>query len=101
MGDDDLCAGKVHVTSAQRERIAFKPKYVYFLEPGMTVVNEAGKVVGRVKSVGTGSMQLTPGNVSLNDFPDLDKDGRRTCRITVVGPGDDITLHASSRQLNE
>lgn len=101
VGDDDLYAGKVHVTLAQAGQITFHPKHVYFLEPGMTVINEAGKAVGRIKSVGSGNLQLTSRQSSLNDFPDLDKDGRRTCRIMVIGPGDDIVLHASARELSQ
>ncbi len=97
VGDDELSAGTVHITSAAGNRIEFNPKYVYFIEPGMTVVNEAGRVVGRIKSIKSGSAGLDTNALTLRNFPDRNRDGRRTCRVMVVGPGDTLTLHTSLR----
>ena len=97
VGDEDLTAGTVHVTAARGDRIDFVPKHVWFIQPGMTVVDEAGKVVGRVRSVEQGSARLTNGPLTLRSFPDRNRDGQRTCRVAVVGPGDRLTLHRSVR----
>ncbi len=97
VGDDELSAGTIHITSAAGNRIEFNPKYVYFIEPGMTVVNEAGKGVGRIKSIKSGSAKLDTNTLTLRNFPDRNRDGRRTCRVMVVGPGDTLTLHTSLR----
>jgi hypothetical protein len=95
-GDEDLFAGTVHVSSADGREIDFLPRHLYFLQPGMTVVNEDGRVVGRIRSVRHGRMTLES-PVAPESFPDRNGDGRRTCRIAVIGPGDRIRLHASER----
>ena len=99
VGDDDLCAGRVHVSAVKGAVISFLPKQVWFLEPGMTVVNEAGAVVGRIQETvqDSGAATLTRKDARLEDFPDLDGDGRRTVRIGVVGPGDSAALHRAQR----
>jgi hypothetical protein len=98
VGDDDLCAGTVRITSAQGNRIFFEPRYIYFVEPGMTAVNEAGEAVGRVRTIKEGIAELSgKDSYSLEDFPDTNGDGRRTCRFAVVGPGDRVILHSSVR----
>jgi hypothetical protein len=97
VGDDDLSPATIQVVSARGARISFYPRHTYFAEPGMTLVNEAGKAVGRIRSIGGGTATLTRSGLSLRDFPDHDGDGRRTCRIVVVGPGDTVTLHTSAR----
>jgi len=98
VGDEDLSAGTVHVTSASGDRMHFAPKYVWFIRPGMTVVNEAGKDVGRIKSVEQGVARLTGSSLTMRDFPDCNRDGQRTCRVMVVGPGDSLVLHRSVRR---
>ena len=97
VGDEDLSAGTVHVTSARGNRIRFLPEHVWFIQPGMTVVDEADTVVGRVEVVEQGAARLAGGPLSLRRFPDRDGDGQRTCRAMVVGPGDRVTLHRSVR----
>jgi hypothetical protein len=99
VGDEDLSAGTVHVTSARGERIEFLPKHVWFIQPGMTAVNEDGKVVGRIESVEQGSVRIRGRRLTLRDFPDRDGDGQRTMRAMVVGPGDRVTVHHSIRKV--
>lgn len=96
VGDNELSAGTIHIATVEDTRVTFLPKFVYFIEPGMTVVDETGHVVGRLKSVGTSTAELetAPGAAA---FPDLDNDGRRTCHITVIGPGDTVNIHTSRR----
>jgi hypothetical protein len=100
VGDDDLCAGTIHVTWAGehegRHQINFLPKFVYFLEPGMTLVNESGKVVGKLVESLTGA-EVVDRPLLLNDFPDINGDGRPTLRVTVVGPEDRGRRYLSSR----
>jgi len=97
VGDEDLSAGTLNVTSARGDRIHFAPKHVWFIQPGMTVVNEAEKAVGRIKSVEQGAARLTGSSLTMRDFPDCNRDGQRTCRVMVVGPGDSVVLHCSVR----
>ena len=97
VGDEDLAAGTVQVTAVDGPKVTFSPKYVYFIEPGMTLVNESGKVVGRLVSTRPGQATVSR-DVTLEDFPDLDQDGRRTCRAMVIGPGDTVTGHAAYRR---
>ena len=97
VGDEDLCAGTVSVTSARGDRIHFTPKHVWFIQPGMTVVNEEEKAVGRIKSIEQGTARLTGSSLTLRDFPDGNRDGQRTIRAMTVGPGDSVALHRSVR----
>jgi oligo-alginate lyase len=97
VGDDDLTAGKVYVTDIAERCITFTPAFNYFLEPGMSVVNLAGVCVGRIRTVRLGRMTLDRDGITLEDFPTETPDGRRPCRIAVVGRGDRITLHFSTR----
>ncbi|MCP4639780.1 MAG: hypothetical protein GY851_05080 [bacterium] len=102
VGDDDLYAGKVHVDETKSHDIAFVPKQAWFLEAGMTVVNEAGDAVARITETVVGSGRATLSHeVSLDDFPDRDGDGRRSCKVVVVGPGDRVILHRVERMIPE
>ena len=97
VGDGDLSTATIQVVSARGARIRFFPRHTYFAEPGMTLVNEAGKAVGRIQSIDDGYATLNRSGLTLRDFPDRDGDGRRTCRVVVVGPGDTVTIHTSVR----
>ncbi len=102
VGDDDLCAGVIHVNWAGehegRHQINFLPKFVYFLEPGMTLVNETGDVVGRLVKSFTGAAAVDRA-LSLDDFSDLNGDGRHTVRVAVIGPGDQIKRYRALRDI--
>jgi hypothetical protein len=97
LGSEDLAEGTVHVTAAKGSRIEFRPRFVDFVEAGMTVVNEAGKTVGRLRAIDDGKATLSSSSLTLRDFPDRNRDGRRTCRFVVIGPGDSVTFHRSVR----
>jgi hypothetical protein len=97
VGHEDLAEATVHVTSAKGNRFEFHPRFAYHALPGMSLVNEAGKVVGRLRSARQGTATVSNKQLTLKDFPDLNKDGRRTCRMVVIGPGDTVTFHQSTR----
>ena len=99
VGDDDLCAARVAVRKVLDKGLQIYPRYAYWVEPGMTVINEAHRVLGRVRSFDKGIMQIDGGPYKMDDFPDVDRDGRRRISVMVVGPGDQITLHSSVRFL--
>ena len=97
VGDDDLCAARVAVRQVLDKGLQIYPRYAYWVEPGMTVINEAHRVLGRVRSFADGIMQVHGGPFKMDDFPDVDRDDRRRISVMVVGPGDQITLHSSVR----
>ena len=92
VGDDDLSTATLRVVEAQEQRLSFTPTTIYFVEPGMTVVNEAGRAVARIQAAKSGVFELDR-VVTAADFPDIDGDGQRSFRVTVVGPGDTIVMH--------
>ena len=51
VGDDDLCATRVAVRKTSGNILRVYPCHTYWPEPGMTVVNEAGRPVGRLESL--------------------------------------------------
>lgn len=94
VGDDDLTAGAVHVQSIDGATLSFYPPFGYFLEPGMTVVNENLKQVAKIVNIADGKMTLDS-PVTMEQFPDINGDGRRTIRVMVIGAGDTVTMHQS------
>jgi hypothetical protein len=97
VGAEDLAEATVHVTAARGNRFEFHPRFAHHALPGMSVVNEAGRVIGRLRSIQSGTAKITTHSLTLRDFPDLSQDGRRTCKIVVIGPGDTLTFHQSTR----
>lgn len=63
----------------------------YFVEPGMTLVNERGLPLGRV--TGLDGLRLTvQGELKPGQFVDADGDGRGRFAVMAVGPGDSVCL---------
>jgi hypothetical protein len=100
VGDNELYENVLSVEAVEVNRLRVCPDALFYVEPGMTVVNEANEAVGRVVAVGEREIELEigGGSVALEDFPDHDGDGRRIIRLMVVGQGDKITLHSSLRR---
>ncbi|MGI6086648.1 MAG: heparinase II/III domain-containing protein [Kiritimatiellia bacterium] len=100
VGDNELYENVLYVDRIKGRRLRVYPDALFYVEPGMTVVNEAHEPVGRVVSVGEREIELEEavGPVNPEHFPDRDGDGRRMIRLMVVGPGDKITLHRSWRR---
>jgi hypothetical protein len=97
VGGDPLHAARVIATSVSGDTIAFAPGYVYHTKPGMSVVDESGRMIGRVASMSRGSLKLDRTGPPLDALVDRDGDGRRAIRIVCVGIGDTVTLHQSER----
>jgi len=99
VGDDDLIAASLTIRKVSAEGLHIYPSWAYWGEPGMTVIDEARSVVGRVVSFERGVLRIGGSREGLTDFPDSDGDGRRRVVVVVVGPGDRLTLHSSVRLL--
>ena len=98
VGDDDLCAARFAVRSVAGDTVKLSPAFAYFARPGMTVINEAGKALGRLKSVSSDTLTLDRAGLSMEDAPDSNQDGHRHLFATVVGPGDELNVHWSTRR---
>lgn len=100
VGDDDLLAARVGVQAVNGEQVTVESSLTYWKERGMTLVNEAGQAVGRLADWdGSGKVwQIEGGALSLEQFPDLDGDGRRQVRLAVVGPGDTLSTPGVQRE---
>ena len=99
VGDDDLIVARLTVRDVSDQGLKIYPAWAYWIEPGMTVIDEAREVVGRVASFERGVLRVGGSRQRLTDFPDPDGDGRRRVYVMVVGPGDRITFHSSVRLL--
>ena len=58
VGDDDLSAATLRVRQIEGKKLSFTPTTIYFAEPGMTVVNEAGRTVARIQAMESGFFEL-------------------------------------------
>jgi hypothetical protein len=97
--DADLSEATVHIESLDGRDATVLPKFLTYPRPGLTLVNERNEVVGKVAAVDGYEGKLTfDRDISIDDLPDIDGNGRRSVRMMVVGPGDRVTLHRSARQ---
>lgn len=94
----DLAGARASVSDVRGDQLALRPAFAYFGRAGMTVVNEAGERLGRVRSISGGKLHLDRDGVTLHDIPDLNDDGRRDISIVPIGPGDRILVHRSNRR---
>jgi hypothetical protein len=97
VGDYPLHAARVIVTATDGRELHFSPEGVPFARPGMTVVNEANRPIGRVVRIEEQMIELDVNAPQLNALPDSDRDGRRTVSLMCVGVGDSVTVHQSQR----
>jgi hypothetical protein len=98
VGDDDLCAARFSVVSVSGDTVKLSPTFAYFARPGMTIIAKAGKPLGRLKSVSSDSLVVDRGGLSMEDVPDSNQDGHRHLFAAVVGPGDELSVHWSTRR---
>ena len=64
---------------------------------GRSSDNES-KALGRLKSVSSDTLTLDRAGLSMEDAPDSNQDGHRHLFATVVGPGDELNVHWSTRR---
>ncbi len=90
---------KLRSHRVRSHRVRAHPPFGYFASPGMTLANEKGEAVGRLKSFASGMLEVEGKGLALEDFPDANGDGLRHVFVKVVGPGDRIILHRSNRMI--
>ncbi|MEN6303439.1 MAG: heparinase II/III family protein [Armatimonadia bacterium] len=92
--DDDLVTAGGTVLGVEGSSLRGNVQ-MYFAEPGMTIVNEAGKPVGRVQS-NKGLSVEAEAPLSAAAFSDADGDGRVRFRVIAAGPGDRVLVGSSA-----
>jgi hypothetical protein len=98
VADPDLSEATVHIESLDGRNATVLPKFLVYPRPDLTLINERGEIVGKVAAVdGYAGTLSFDRDVSMDDLPDVDGDGRRSVRMMVIGPGDRVTLHRSIR----
>lgn len=94
LGDQDLRTARGRVVKLA-DRTISSNALAYFAEPGMAVVNETGRVIGRLAGVSSVDFTLTA-PVKDDDLPDRDGDGQRRFTVMALGPGDTLQLGGRS-----
>jgi hypothetical protein len=91
LGDQDLRCGVASVPEIDEAGNVLHDRAMYFVNAGMTVVDEAGEVMGRVGASTPRAFMLTPKR-AVEDFADADGDGRRRFTVYAIGTGDRVTV---------
>lgn len=94
LGDQDLRTGRGAVLFREGERISTNA-LMYFVFPGMTVVNEKMEPVARLVRRNGLSVHLDQ-TVEADTFPDDDGDGRARFWVMAIGPGDLLKLGSTA-----
>jgi len=74
----------------------FHDRTMYFVNAGMTLLDERGEVVGRLRRAGIDNLMLVDLRPTPDHFPDADGDGRRRFTVMAIGPGDLVTVPTAS-----
>ena len=98
VGDHDLTAARVRVQSVDGPHLRITPPFLHFARPGMTMVDESGQVLGRLRSIDGGTLTLDRAAPRPAALPDVEGDGKRHVRVQALGVGDRITLHSAQRE---
>lgn len=98
VGAHDLAAARARVQSVDGTSLRVSPPFLHFARPGMTLADESGRVLGRIRSIDGGMVTLDRAAPRPEDLLDEDGDGNRYVRILAVGVGDRITLHRAQRR---
>ena len=96
LGDQDLRCGVASALEVDEQGVVKHDRVMYFVNGGMTVLDEAGEVVGKLGAVERTSFALAEKKPSIEEFPDADGDGRRRFRIGAIGTGDEVTIPVSA-----
>jgi len=92
----DLRCGVGSVTGIDDAGNVFHDRVTYFVNAGMTVLDEGGRIVGRLQGAGHDNFMLQGDRPALESFPDADGDGRRRFVVMAIGPGDRLTIPTSA-----
>ena len=90
IGRQDLRAGRGRVVELQGKTLKSN-SVAYFVEPGMAVVNEAGRRVGRIESAQGLTFTLRE-PLKEEDLPDTNGDGARRFTVMAISAGDTVGL---------
>lgn len=88
----DLRCGVAGVLQIDDAGNVFHDRATYFINAGMTLLDERGEVIGRLRRGGIDHLMLVDRKPTLEDFPDADGDGRHRFTIMAIGPGDAVTV---------
>jgi len=92
LGDQDLRCGAGNVLSIGDGGQLEHDRVLYFAQPGMPVLNEAGQLVAHFAKAERNLIRLAEADVTDAQFGDADGDGRRRFVIMAIGPGNTITI---------
>ena len=90
----DLRTGRGLVVKAEGDAVSTNAP-LYFAEPGMTVVDETGKPLARVKRAS--GLEVQCDRALPATLPDADGDGAARFTIMAIGPGDVAAIGDVSR----
>ncbi len=96
LGDQDLRCGVASALEVDEQGVVKHDRVMYFVNGGMTVLDEAGEVVDKLGAVERTSFALAEKKPSIEEFPDADGDGRRRFRIVAIGTGDAVIIPAAT-----
>ncbi len=94
LGEQDLRCGTGGVTEINETGTVKHDRVIYFGVEGMTVLNEAGDIVGKLLTCNSQDFSLRGKQAAPDEFPDADGDNRRRFTIMAIGPGDTLQLTA-------
>lgn len=92
LAGQDLRCGVAGVVTIDEAGNVFHDRTTYFITAGMTLLDERGEIVGRLRRGGIDNLMLTDRHPTVEDFPDADGDGRRRFTVMAIGPGDTVTV---------
>jgi len=96
IANQDLRCGVAGVREFDEAGNVFHDRVTYFANAGMTLLDERGAIIGRLKRAALGDFMLVGREPTLDDFPDTDGDGRHRFTVMAIGPGDGITIPTSA-----
>jgi len=92
LGDQDLRCAVAGVLDIDEDGTVKHDRVTYFTWGGMTVLDEAGKAVGKLASRALSEFRLEGPAPTLEQFPDVDGDGKRKFTVMAVGQGDRVRI---------
>ncbi len=93
--NQDLRCGVAGVREFDEAGNIFHDRTTYFINAGMTLLNEDGEVVGKLRRGGIDNLMVVGLKPTLDNFPDVNGDGRRRFTVMAIGPGDLVTIPMS------